>query len=226
MEHDNGLFTLISDGKVKAYITAHGFSKSALTLIVHNVTSDELLRLEIPEGSVFVADSRARIQPLVTRTPATIMLQPGEEHALSLDVFCGDSGASVPAGGQQMLLSPYSVAQEHLANQVCVWRWSAPFQPAGKVDVPAFDAYCASSECEAARHVDLHLLRHQLEATTQASAARRQHEVVALLSDITAERRRIKESRKSRSGGSGGSSSGSVGFGGGCSSGGGSGCSW
>jgi hypothetical protein len=217
--HDEAhAFVLAENGSVDVQCRARGFGKRGLELTLANL-GGESLDVDLPAGSVFVArNCGGRTQPLITQEDLRVALSPGEKRTLPLDVYCGDSGGSVPRCC--MALSQYVVEREHLGSQRTVWQWSARFQPvSGSAASPAREDFETLQESFGMSRREVQSMLHEFDAIAKRSATAREQEVVNVRHQITeARRRRSSHSSSSASGGSG--------FGGGRSSGGGAGCSW
>jgi len=226
-------FALVAQGLLEISCRAAGFGKRGLELTLVNPSSDSLA-VEVPAGSLFVADrANHRTQPLVIQESETVILAPGEQRTLAFDVYCGDSGGSIPRCA--MTLSQYVVEEQHLASQRALWLWSARFQQrsGSAAALPASEDFRTLQESFGILEEEARSMLEEVDAIAQRGAAAREQEVLRMRQQITEARQRREAAQARSSSGSGGSYSGGgggfsggSGFGGGRSSGGGAGCSW
>jgi len=229
--HAHHAFNLEKKGQLNVEALGNGFGKNSLELKLRNQL-DTPMEVYLPAGSLFVPRTDRRKQPLLLQAPLRVTLQPGEEHHLQLSTFCGDSGASVP-GNTDLVLAPYKLSQEHLGDQLAVWRWSAKHQRPS-TEMPCSGASDILQESFGIITEDLEELRSELlRLIAEGEAHRRQkreaelsetrRELARQVQELELARARARESSRHGGGSSGG---GSRSFGGGCSSGGGAGRSW
>lgn len=224
-------FNLACSRKLTVCATANGFGQRSLEVNFHNISQDDVV-LHLPAGALFVAGSDcSRIQPLISKEAVRERIASGEKMTVLLDAYCGDSGASIPAGN--MTLSPYMLQEAHLGTQLSVWRWAARFQQIGQTErCPAAADFRTLEHSFGIAREEAEQWFAQLQADVNRGHAEREQQKDVLRSSIHVEQARLKrlaeERARSRSEsrrGGGWSSSGSS-FGGGCSSGGGAGCSF
>lgn len=225
LPHVQNLYMLACNGQLSFSARARGFGQQALEIHIRNNSSDAVV-VELPAGSMFVANAAERTQPLIAKESSSEWLGSDEERTLQIDVYCGDSGGTVPRCN--MVLSPYILPQEYLDSQRSVWSWSAPYQPCGTAWRPAVEDYSTLEKCFGMSRPDVEALARDCLARAGDSARARDEQRESLHRRIAAESARIQREREQRSrdqiARSG--TSGSRGFSGGCSAGGGAGSSW
>mmetsp|Transcript_98036 Transcript_98036/g.238535 ORF Transcript_98036/g.238535 Transcript_98036/m.238535 type:complete len:590 (-) Transcript_98036:225-1994(-) len=225
-QYEHYAFNLAEKGQLSVEALGNGFGRNSLELKLRNHL-DKPIEVYLPAGSFFVPRNDCRKQPLLLQAPVRATLLPGEEHPLQLSTFCGDSGASVP-GNTDLVLAPYKLSQEHLGDQLAVWRWSAKHQRPS-TEMPCSGASDILQESFGISPEDLEEVRSELTCLITEGEAHRKQKMEEELSEarlVLARRElelaRARAAQTSRHGAGGGSRS----FGGGCSSGGGAGCSW
>jgi len=212
------LYDLCAAGTVTMEAEANSIGFKSLSVLVRN-PGQTPVRVDLPAGSFFITRGSEyparRMQPQIVRKAESFELAPGEEQALVLDTYCGDSTASLPQGSA--LLTPYYLDKSRLyRGQAEIWRWSAQYQTGHSTAYPTSREYDLLEQNFAMSRMEVDSLRSELNRIVKANVKARQEELEATkkrVEDLTKEQSRKHIHHSS-------SSSSSTGFGGGRSGGG------